>query len=323
MSRAAEYLPVLLRSVWYALASCVICLLVGYPVAYVIAQTGASTQRVLYLLVTLPMCMSFLLRTLAWVALLRDTGIINSFLANFGIGPLPLIRNSGSVIAGMVYTYLPYMIMPLYTVIAKLDPRLIEAAQDLGCDSKQVFRRVILPLSMPGIISGHHDGLCAGGVYLLYLAEARRYEQHDDRRRHRAAVQGFAQPEPRRGDEPHTHGAGVHQHLAHEPLHRRGRRGGGHAVKRLGRIWTVIVYIFLYAPMVILFIGSFNDGKDLSEFEGFTFDNYADLFRNSHLLGLLLNSLILAVCAAALATVLGTLAAWHTGCQRQAAAERS
>jgi len=80
-------------------------------------------------------------------------------------------------------------------------------------------------------------------------------------------------------------------------------------VKRLGRIWTVIVYIFLYAPMVILFIGSFNDGKDLSEFEGFTFDNYADLFRNSHLLGLLLNSLILAVCAAALATVLGTLAA--------------
>ena len=80
-------------------------------------------------------------------------------------------------------------------------------------------------------------------------------------------------------------------------------------MKRLGRIWTVIVYIFLYAPMVILFIGSFNDGKDLSEFEGFTFDNYADLFRNSHLLGLLLNSLILAVCAAALATVLGTLAA--------------
>ena len=80
-------------------------------------------------------------------------------------------------------------------------------------------------------------------------------------------------------------------------------------MKRLGRIWTVIVYIFLYAPMVILYIGSFNDGKDLSEFEGFTFDNYADLFRNSHLLGLLLNSLILAVCAAALATVLGTLAA--------------
>ena len=101
------------------------------------------------------MCMSFLLRTLAWVALLRDTGIINSFLGSvFGIAPLPLIRNGGSVIMGMVYNYLPYMIMPLYTVIVKLDPRLIEAAQDLGCDNVQVFRRVILPLSLPGIVSG-------------------------------------------------------------------------------------------------------------------------------------------------------------------------
>ena len=154
LTRAAEYMPVLLRSVWYALAACAICLVIGYPVAYVIAQTTARTQRVLYLLVTLPMCMSFLLRTLAWVAMLRDTGIINTFLGSFGIGPLPLIRNAGSVILGMVYNYLPYMIMPLYTVIVKLDPRLIEAAQDLGCDSFQVFRRVILPLSVPGIVSG-------------------------------------------------------------------------------------------------------------------------------------------------------------------------
>lgn len=154
LTRAAEYMPVLLRSVWYALAACAICLVIGYPVAYVIAQTTARTQRVLYLLVTLPMCMSFLLRTLAWVALLRDTGIINTFLGSFGIGPLPIIRNAGSVILGMVYNYLPYMIMPLYTVIVKLDPRLIEAAQDLGCDSFQVFRRVILPLSVPGIVSG-------------------------------------------------------------------------------------------------------------------------------------------------------------------------
>ena len=154
LTRAAEYMAVLLRSVWYALAACAICLVIGYPVAYVIAQTTARTQRVLYLLVTLPMCMSFLLRTLAWVALLRDTGIINTFLGSFGIGPLPLIRNAGSVILGMVYNYLPYMIMPLYTVIVKLDPRLIEAAQDLGCDSFQVFRRVILPLSVPGIVSG-------------------------------------------------------------------------------------------------------------------------------------------------------------------------
>ncbi len=150
----SDYVPVFVRSVLYALAAAIICLLIGYPVAYVIAQTTASAQRVLYMLVMLPMCMSFLLRTLAWVSLLRDTGIINNFLGIFGIGPLPLIRNSGAVILGMVYNYLPYMIMPLYTVIVKLDPRLIEAAQDLGCNSGMVFRRVVLPLSVPGIVSG-------------------------------------------------------------------------------------------------------------------------------------------------------------------------
>ena len=154
LANAATYWPTFLRSVGYAIAACVICLIIGYPVAYVIAQTGASAQRILYLLVMLPMCMSFLLRTLAWVALLRDTGLINTFLGFFGVGPLPLIRNAGSVIMGMVYNYLPYVIMPLYTVIVKLDPRLIEAAQDLGCDSVQTFRRVILPLSLPGIVSG-------------------------------------------------------------------------------------------------------------------------------------------------------------------------
>ena len=102
-THAAEYFPTFLRSVWYALVACAICLVIGYPVAYVIAQSTASVQRVLYLLVTLPMCMSFLLRTLAWVALLRDTGIINTILGFFGIGPFPLIRNAGSVILGMVY----------------------------------------------------------------------------------------------------------------------------------------------------------------------------------------------------------------------------
>src|SRR5699024_8198245 len=155
----------------------------------------------------------------------------------------------------------------------------------------------------------HHHGLRPRRLHLLHLPEAGRHEQHHDRRRHRAPVQGLHQPEPRRGHEPHTHGAGLHQHLAHEPLHRRRRRGGGDDMKRLGRIWTVIVYLFLYAPMFILFIGSFNDGKDLSEFEGFTLGNYADLFSNSHLVGLLGNSVLLALCSAVLATLLGTLAA--------------
>ena len=149
-----DYLPIFLRSIWLSVIATLICLLLGYPVAYYIAKCKPSTQRLLQMLIMLPMCMSFLLRTLAWVALLEDTGIINRFITALGLSPLPLIRNNGAVILGMVYNYLPYMILPLYTVIMKIDPRLIEAAQDLGCNSRRVFSRVILPLSLPGIVSG-------------------------------------------------------------------------------------------------------------------------------------------------------------------------
>ena len=148
------YLPAFGRSILYSLVSALICLLIGYPVAYYMAHCGETAQRFLYMLIMLPMCMSFLLRTLAWVGLLQDTGIINNFLYNtFGFR-LELIRTPGAVILGMVYNYLPYMILPLYTTICKIDRRLVEAAEDLGCDSVQVFRRVMLPLSMPGILSG-------------------------------------------------------------------------------------------------------------------------------------------------------------------------
>ena len=148
------YLPIFLRSIWLSLFASLICLIIGYPVAYFIAQCKPLTQRFLEMLIMLPMCMSFLLRTLAWVALLDDTGIINGVVTGLGLQPLPLIRTDGAVVLGMVYNYLPYMIMPLYTVLVKLDPRLTEAAEDLGCTPAQVFGQVTLPLSVPGIISG-------------------------------------------------------------------------------------------------------------------------------------------------------------------------
>ncbi|MBE6986720.1 MAG: ABC transporter permease [Ruminococcaceae bacterium] len=150
----AQYMPALGRSVLYALISAGICLVLGYPVAYYIAHRGPLAQKLLYMLVMLPMCMSFLLRTLAWVGLLQDTGIINNILDAIGIGRLPLIRTPAAVILGMVYNYLPYMILPLYATLVKLDGRLIEAAEDLGCTPGQTFSKVILPLSVPGILSG-------------------------------------------------------------------------------------------------------------------------------------------------------------------------
>ena len=154
LANFADYWPIFLRSIWLSIFATLICLLIGYPVAYFIAHCKPTLQRLLQMLIMLPMCISFLLRTLAWVALLEDTGIINNFLTSIGLAALPLIRNNGAVILGMVYNYLPYMILPLYTVIMKIDHRLVEAAEDLGCNSRRVFTKVILPLSVPGIVSG-------------------------------------------------------------------------------------------------------------------------------------------------------------------------
>ena len=149
-----QYWDVLWESVLYSLVSAFICLLLGYPVAYFIAHCSETTQKILYMLVMLPMCMSFLLRTLAWVGLLQDTGLINRLLQAIGLPQLQLIRTPGAVVLGMVYNYLPYMILPLYSTIVKIDNRLIEAAEDLGCTPAQTFQKVVLPLSMPGILSG-------------------------------------------------------------------------------------------------------------------------------------------------------------------------
>ena len=148
------YMPVLWRSIGYSLVSALLCLVLGYPVAYYIAHCGRTTQKFLYMLVMLPMCMSFLLRTLAWVGLLQDTGIINNILAAIGLPRLRMIRTPGAVVLGMVYNYLPYMILPLYATLMKIDRRLIEAAEDLGCTPVQTFCKVVFPLSMPGILSG-------------------------------------------------------------------------------------------------------------------------------------------------------------------------
>ena len=154
MRNLSMYWGVLWESILYSIISAFICLLLGYPVAYYIAHRGAVAQKFLYMLVMLPMCMSFLLRTLAWVGLLQDTGIINNILAFLGFERVRMIRTPGAVILGMVYNYLPYMILPLYSIIVKIDPRLIEAAEDLGCNGTQVFTKVVLPLSVPGILSG-------------------------------------------------------------------------------------------------------------------------------------------------------------------------
>lgn len=148
------YAPVFLKSIYLGAVAAFVSLLVGFPVSYFISRAKPSAQKILILLVMLPMCMSFLLRTIAWVSLLNDKGLINNFLTGIGLKPLKLIRNDGAVVLGMVYNYLPYMILPLYTVLIKIDPHLYEASQDLGASKFETFKRLTFKMSIPGIISG-------------------------------------------------------------------------------------------------------------------------------------------------------------------------
>ena len=148
------YLIIFLRSLKLAVISTVICLIMGYPMAYIISRAAPRAQKIMITLIMIPMWMNFLIRTYAWMTILQDPGILNGFLSMLGLGRVHIIGTEAAVVIGMVYDYFPYMILPIYSVMAKMDVRLIEAARDLGCNSAGVLRRVIWPLSLPGVISG-------------------------------------------------------------------------------------------------------------------------------------------------------------------------
>ena len=165
-AQMGAYGSVFLRSFKLALIATAVCLLVGYPVSYWLSREGASFQRIAMVLIMLPMWMNFLLRTYSWMTILENNGFLNQLFHKLGIIALynnitgseieyfSMIGTQGAVVLGMVYNYLPFMILPIYSVIVKLDGSLIEAARDLGADSVTVFRKVILPLSLPGVLSG-------------------------------------------------------------------------------------------------------------------------------------------------------------------------
>ena len=148
------YFKVFFRSIALAGLSTLICLLIGYPVAYIISKAPLSRRGTLILLFILPMWMNFLLRTYAWIAILGKNGILNSFLGLFGIEPVGILYTNTAILLGMVYNFLPFMVLPIYTSLSKMDNDLINAARDLGANSLQVFTKVIFPLSLPGVISG-------------------------------------------------------------------------------------------------------------------------------------------------------------------------
>lgn len=149
------YSNIFLRSIWLGALSTAICLILGYPLAYIIAKVPAKRQGIVVMLIMLPMWMNFLLRTYAWMTILENNGLLNKVLSFLGVShPVSFINTSGAVVLGMVYNFLPYMILPIYSAISKIDKKIIEAAQDLGAGRRKVFFRVLLPLSLSGVISG-------------------------------------------------------------------------------------------------------------------------------------------------------------------------
>ena len=148
------YLNILWDSISLAVISTIICLVLGYPAAYIIANANLSKRNTLLFLCILPMWMNMLLRTYAWMTILGNNGLINNFLEFIGLQKINLLYTKGATVMGMVYNFIPFMILPIYTALSKMDNGLVEAADDLGADKKTVFRKIILPLSMPGVISG-------------------------------------------------------------------------------------------------------------------------------------------------------------------------
>lgn len=173
------YLKTILKSFQLALISTAVCLILGYPIAYKIANTSIKLQQILIMLVIVPMWMNFLLRTYAWLLILGTNGYMNNFIHFLGFPKVEILFTDAAVILGMVYNFLPFMILPIFTVLRKMDRRLIDAAMDLGASSRLVFKKIIFPLSVPGIISGVSmvfmpaastfviSSLLGGGQYML------------------------------------------------------------------------------------------------------------------------------------------------------------
>lgn len=150
----SNYVLIFVNSVCLALIATVICLVIAYPLAYIFSRMREKWQKIMILLIMIPLWMNFLITTYSWMTILEDTGIINSALGLVGLDPVHMINTPGAVVVGMVFCFLPYMIMPIYTVMAGIDERLLEASADLGCSGFKCLTRVVMPMSLSGVISG-------------------------------------------------------------------------------------------------------------------------------------------------------------------------
>ena len=311
------YLGVYWRSFWMALLTTALCALLGYPVAYTLAlKVSGRWKSALLMLVVIPFWTSFLIRTYAWMVILRTEGVVNTALLALHLmhEPLRLLYTPLAVFIGLVYGELPFMILPLYAVLQKLDPILLEAAQDLGADRWQTFLRITLPISLPG--------LSAGGV-LVFIASIGAFITPDLLGGARTIMVGNLIQNQFAAVRDQPFGSAVAFLLTFVVLvllwtgarRARARHAGDSLMPRPRRQGfglasaTTLVYLFLYAPVIVLVFFSFNRSRLSAHWMGFTGEWYALLWRDEQIIQSLLNSLLVAAAATLACVVFGTMAA--------------
>ena len=277
-----ENLKALGMSILLSFLSTAICLILAYPLAMILSQKQVNQTSFIVLVFILPMWMNFLLRTLAWQTLLEKNGVINSVLSFLHLPALEIINTPYAIILGMVYNFLPFMVLPIYNVLIKIDRNVINAARDLGANSVQTFWKVIFPLSIPGVISGItmvfvpalttfviSDLLGGGKILLIGNVIEQSFKQNSN------------------------------WHV-----------GSGILIRKyLQKIYLALIFILLYAPIVTLIVLSFNQSKTRAKWGGFTLKWYKELLKNEQIMSAFYTTLIIAFVSAAIATVIGTAAA--------------
>ena len=276
------YITTILLSVLYGVAATAICLVLGFPFAYIFSKAPQKYKNIVVLLVMLPMWMNFLIRTYSWMTILGDSGVINTILNVLGLKQLKLINNGAAVILGMVYNFLPYMILPIFSVLTKLDNSLIEAAQDLGSNKFEVIKNVIIPLSKPGILSG---------ITMVFVP----------------CVSTFYITQKLGGGQVVLIGDVIETQFQSANNYNLGAA--------LSFVLMILIFIclgvmnYFGAPIAVMMLFSLNSTSSTYIFSGFSTHWYNEMFKDTVAVQALKNTVLLAVCTALVSTVLGVLAA--------------
>ena len=313
LTSISGYGSVFARSLLLALIATVICLVIAFPVGYFLSRLRVNKQHIMLMLVMLPMWMNFLLRTYAWMGLLSVNGPVNTLLGFIGLGPYTMLNTSGAVVLGMVYNYVPYMILPLYTSMTKIDQSLVEAAQDLGANTTKTLVRVLIPMSVPGISTGITmvfvpavstfviSRMLGGGSNLLigdliemqFLGNSYNLNVGSAMSLVLMIIVLLCMSFTSSFDEDEI-GGRVLMKTKH--------------LRLMQRVYIILFFCFMYLPIAYMIVFSFNQSKGYSLFTGFTFKWYRSLFTNASILHALWVSVEVAVLSAIIATVLGTAA---------------